>query len=121
MRLIGFEILRPIVNTFCQEVGKYLPNSSIFCVQSPVSSIQVSLDPEVMVEFQVFQDRVLMERGERMVPQEYLGGRASLETSWEPHLEGRDRMVFLEYLETRDNPGHLEDRDCLVGLETYIF
>lgn len=75
----------------------------------------------MILEFQVFQDRVLMERGERMVPQEYLGGRASLETSWEPHLEGRDRMVSLESPETRDNPGHLEDRDCRVGLEIHIF
>lgn len=77
--------------------------------------MQVSLDPEGTLEFQVFQDRVLTEAEGRMVAQGFLGPKASLERSWEPHLEHREGMVFLESLETRASQGHQEDPDCPVG------
>lgn len=77
--------------------------------------MQVSLDPEGTLDFQVFQDRVLTEAEGRMVFQGFLELRASPERSWEPHLEPRDRTVYVESLETRASQEHQEHLDCPVG------
>lgn len=78
--------------------------------------MQVSLDPEETLDFEVFQDRALTESGGRMVFQGVLEPRASLERYWEPHLEDQDRTVYQGHRETRASPGHQEDLDYLVGL-----
>lgn len=78
--------------------------------------MQVSLVPEESLEFQGFQDRLLVEPVGRMVSQVFLGPKVSLVRSWVPHLEHLDKMVYLDSLETRATPAHQEGQDCLVGL-----
>lgn len=82
---------------------------------------KVSLDQEETLEFQVFQDKVLTESGERMVLQGVLEPKARLERYWEPHLELQDRTVFQESLETRASPGHQEGLDHLVLTGVLVF
>lgn len=82
-------------------------------------SPQVSLDKEVTRELQEFQDRVLTVPVGRMVFQEFLEPRASLEMYWGPHLEILEGTVHLDSLEIRVYQGHLEVLDCLVGMMNY--
>lgn len=103
---------------FCAAVFyKMLPTHlRTFWWAFPVSSTQVSLVPEETLEFQEFQDRVMMEPVGRMVSQVFLGPKVSLVRSWVPHLVHQDWMVYLDFLETRATPAHQEGQDCLVGL-----
>lgn len=78
-------------------------------------SPQVSLDKEVTREFQEIQDKGLMVPMGRMVFQEFLEPRASLEMYWGPHLEIPEGTVHLDSLEIRVYQGHQEVLDYLVG------
>lgn len=82
---------------------------------------KVSLDPEGTLDFQVLQDRVLTEAGQRMVFQGVLEPRASLERYWEPHPADQDRTAYQESLETRASPGRQEDLDYLVVTDVSAF
>lgn len=93
--------------------------------ETPVSEAnldhKVSLDPEEILELQVFQDNFLMEAGERMVLQGVLEPRASLEMYWELHLAPQDGMVYQEPLETRASLGRQEPLDYLVVMDVVVF
>lgn len=82
---------------------------------------KVSRDPEGTLEFQVFQDKVLMEAEGRMVFQGVLEPRASLERYWEPHLELQGRTVCQESLAIRASRGHQGDPDCPVVPDVMVF
>lgn len=70
---------------------------------------------------QVFQDKVLMVAGEKMVFLGALEPKVSLERSSGPHLDLQDRTVFQEYLETRASQGHQEVLDHLVLMGAQVF
>lgn len=78
--------------------------------------MQVSLDPEGILVFQVVLDRVLMVAEGKMVPQGVLEPRDSLERSLEPVLDLQEETAYQESLGTRARPVHREDLDHLVGL-----
>lgn len=82
--------------------------------------LKVSPAREETLEFQVFQDRVLMEPGGRTGSQVFLVPRASLARFWVPHLEGRDQMVYLDSRETRVTLVHQENQDCLAVMDVLV-
>ncbi|MEQ2177414.1 hypothetical protein GOODEAATRI_003302, partial [Goodea atripinnis] len=76
----------------------------------------VFLVPEGIPEFQGLPEQVLMGRGVEMAFQEFLDPKGNLEKFWEPHLEVKDKMALLGYLETRASQAVQEHPDYPVGL-----
>lgn len=82
---------------------------------------KVSLDQEVTLELQEFQDRVLMVQVGRMVFQVFLEPRDSLERYWGPLLEILEGTVHLDSQEIRVYQGRQEPLDGLVAMAGSVF
>ncbi|MEQ2202551.1 hypothetical protein XENOCAPTIV_006112 [Xenoophorus captivus] len=81
---------------------------------------KVFLVPEGIPEFQGLPEQVLMGRGVEMAFQEFLDPKANLEKFWEPHLEVKDKMALLGYLETRASQAVQEHPDYPVFLDFQV-